>query len=279
MYQEILCEVVEPVATITLNRPDKLNALTGRMLSELRHALAAAEDDARVVGIILTGAGRGFSAGADMRGLSAQASAGAIGGREFAADPALEASPGDPSLGPDFQVTFSYMLAIRKPLIAAVNGPVAGLGLAIAALCDLRFASDQARFTIAFAQRGLIAEHGTSWILPRLLGPSRALDLLWSPRRMDAAEAERIGLVNRVFPAEKLIPETRAYLEELAATTSPTSLMVMKQQVYRHLMLPLGEAMREANRLMAESGKRPDFKEGVASFLERRPPRFARIGK
>jgi enoyl-CoA hydratase/carnithine racemase len=280
MYQEILYDVTEPVATITLNRPDKLNALTGRMLSELRHALAAAENDARVVGIILTGAGRGFSAGADMRGLSAQAAAGEAGsGRGFEADPALDASPGDPSMGPDFQVTFGYLLSIRKPLVAAVNGPVAGLGLAIAALCDLRFASDQARFTIAFGQRGLIAEHGASWILPRLLGPSRALDLLWSPRRMDAVEAERIGLVNRVFPAGKLIPETRAYIEELAATTSPTSLMVMKQQVYRHLMLPLGEAMRDANRLMAESGRRPDFKEGVASFLERRPPKFTRIGK
>jgi enoyl-CoA hydratase/carnithine racemase len=274
MYEQILYQVDDPVATITLNRPDRLNALTQRMLAELRHALAQAEADERVVGIVLTGAGRGFCAGMDMDALGATASG--QGGGE-ALDPALEASPGDPAMGSDFQVTFAYLLSIRKPLVAAINGPAAGLGFGIACLCDLRFASERAKFTTSFSQRGLIAEHGTSWILPRILGPSRALDILWSSRKFDAAEAERLGLVNRVVEADAVVDQARAYIAELAATASPTSLMVMKQQVYRHLNLPLGEAMHESNRLMAESLKRGDFKEGVASFVERRPPRFPRL--
>jgi enoyl-CoA hydratase/carnithine racemase len=276
MYQQIVYEVKDPVATIRLNRPDRLNALTDRMLAELRHALAEAEADARVVGIVLTGAGRGFSAGMDMQSLSATASGERAGADDLSE---LEARPGDPDLGPDFQVTFSYLLGIRKPLVAAVNGPCAGLGMSIALLCDMRFAAPEARFVTAFAQRGLIAEHGMSWILPRLLGPSVALDLLWSGRRVEADEALRIGLVNRVASGQNVVDEAQAYIEGLAKSASPTSIKVMKQQVYRHLMLPLGEAMRDSNRLMGESLGRGDFKEGVASFLERRPPAFPRVGK
>jgi enoyl-CoA hydratase/carnithine racemase len=144
-------------------------------------------------------------------------------------------------------------------------------------LCDLRFASDRAVFLTAFAHRGLIAEHGLSWILPRLIGPSRALDLLWSSRKVEALEAERLGIVNRVIPHERLLEESRAYLQDLAAKSSPTSLKIMKQQVYKHLMARAGEAMEESNRLMADSLKREDFREGVASFVEKRPPRFDRV--
>ncbi len=276
MYQEILYEVKEPVATIHFNRPDRLNAFTNRMLDELRHALAEAERDERVVGIVITGSGRGFSAGMDMQSLGATAAGGQL--RDAGEDrSALAANPGDPSMGPDFEVTWGYLLKLRKPLIAAVNGPCAGLGFVIAMLCDLRFASEKARFTTSFAQRGLVAEHGISWVLPRLIGSSRALDLLWSARKFDAAEAERLGVVDRVVPAEQLLEAARGYIEELAERCSPTSIMLMKQQVYRHLMLPLGEAMRESNKLMAESLGRPDFKEGVASFVEKRPPVFERI--
>jgi enoyl-CoA hydratase/carnithine racemase len=276
MYEQILYEVKEPIATITLNRPERLNALTGRMLDEMRHALDQAERDERVVGMVLTGNGRGFSAGMDMQALGATAAGGTLGA-EVQGAPSLQADPGDKGMGPEFGVTWGYLLTIRKPVIAAVNGPCAGLGFVIALLCDMRFASEQARFTTSFSQRGLVAEHGISWALPRLIGSSRALDLLWSARKVDAAEAERIGMVDRVFPADSLLAETRAYLENLATTCSPTSLMVMKQQVYRHLMVPLGEAMQESNRLMAESLGRPDFKEGVASFVEKRPPRFPPI--
>lgn len=273
MYEQILYDVQDPVATITLHRPDRLNALTYPMLDELRHALAQAEADERVVGIVLTGSGRGFSAGMDMQSLGETAAAGQTEQRAGG----LDASPGDPAMGEDFQVGFAYLLSVRKPLLAAINGPCAGLGLSIALLCDLRFAAEKAVLTTSFAQRGLVAEHGVSWILPRLIGPARALDLLWSARRVDAAEAERLGLVNRVLPDDRLLPEARDYLELLAKSCSPTSLMVMKQQVYRHLMQPLGEALRETNRLMDESLKRPDFGEGVKSFVERRPPRFARL--
>lgn len=275
MYEEIVYEVKDPVATIRFNRPDRLNAFTYRMLDELRHALAEAERDERVVGIVLTGSGRGFSAGMDMQALGETAAGGQVS--DAGDRSALAADPGDPAMGPEFQVTWGYLLTIRKPLIAAVNGPCAGLAFVIAMLCDLRFASEAARFTTSFSQRGLVAEHGVSWVLPRLIGSSRALDLLWSARKIDAAEAQRLGVVDRIVPAERLLDEARGYLEELAERCSPTAIMVMKQQVYRHLMLPLGEAMRESNRLMAESLQRPDFKEGVASFVERRPPRFQRL--
>lgn len=276
MYQEVKYDVDGSAAVIQLNRPDRLNALTHKMLSELRHAIAAAEDDARVVGIILTGAGRGFSAGMDAQALAA----GARGERNLGAnDNEFDVEPGDPAMGPEFSVTYAYLLKVRKPIIAAVNGPVAGLGLSIAALCDLRFASESAVFRTAFAQRGLIAEHGASWILPRLLGPSRALDMMWSPRKIDAKEALAMGLVNRVVPGAELLREAKAYVEEIATWSSPASVMAMKQQVYRALQQPLDVAMNEANARMVESFKRKDFAEGVGSFLENRKPAFPRIGK
>lgn len=273
MYRELIYEVADPVATLTLNRPERLNALTTRLLSEIPHALAAAEADSRVVGIVLTGAGRGFSAGADMDLLGAVAA-----GQGLGSDDTLDSEPGDVTLGPDFAVTYGRILRVRKPILAAVNGPCAGVAFAIALLCDLRFASERALFTTAFAHRGLIAEHGASWILPRLVGPSRALDLLWSARRVDAAEAYRMGFVDRVVPHEDLLAEARRYIEDLALRSSPTSLMVMKQQVYKHLMTTLGPAMEESNRRMMESLRRDDFREGVASFVEKRPPRFKRVG-
>jgi enoyl-CoA hydratase/carnithine racemase len=276
VYQEISYDVEGSSAVIQLNRPDRLNALTHRMLSELRHAIAAAEQDPRVVGIVLTGAGRGFSAGMDAQALAA----GARGeGNLRASDNEFGIEPGDPKMGSEFSVTYAYLLKVQKPVIAAINGPCAGLGLAIAALCDLRFASETAVFRTAFAQRGLIAEHGTSWILPRLLGPSRALDLLWHPRKVDAKEALALGLVNRVVPGAELLRETKAYIDEIATWSSPASVKEMKQQVYRALMQPLDVAMTEANARMAESFERKDFAEGVGSFLENRKPAFPRIGK
>ena len=276
MYQEIIYDVEGSSAVIQLNRPDRLNALTHKMLSELRHAVGAAEDDPRVVGIVLTGAGRGFSAGMDAQALAA----GARGEKTLTAgDNEFAAEPGDSAMGAEFSVTYAYLLKVRKPVIAAVNGPCAGLGLAIAALCDLRFASESAVFRTAFAQRGLIAEHGASWILPRLLGPSRALDLMWHPRKVDAKEALALGLVNRVVPNADLLREAKTYIDEIATWSSPASVMQMKQQVYRALQQPLDVAMNEANARMVDSFKRKDFAEGVGSFLENRKPAFPRIGK
>ena len=275
MYEEIIYEVVDPVATITINRPERLNALTARTQVEIKHAMIAAERDERVVGIILTGAGRAFSAGADMRSLAEIAERRAIDKDESLAR--LEAECRGREVAPEFRVTWSFIPSLKKPVIAAVNGPCAGMSTAIATMCDLRFASDSAVFTTSFSQRGLVAEHGLSWILPRLLGPAKALDLLWSARRVDAQEAERLGLVDRVVPGDDLLATARGYIEDLARNNSPVSIMIMKRQVYLHLMKPLHEAMEDTNRLMAESLTRDDFREGVASFVEKRAPTFSRV--
>lgn len=275
MYDEIKYEVDGPCAVITLNRPDALNAFTNNMLEEMRHAFDTAERDESVVGIVLTGEGRGFCAGMDMNALNSQASGGDLSAGVEAKQ--LDADPGDKSMGNNFRIAFTYMLSIRKPIIAAVNGPCAGLGMSIALLCDLRFASENARFITAFSQRGLVAEHGQSWILPRVVGPARALDLLWSSRRVEAPESLEMGLVNRVFAHDDLLAQSKAYIRDLAEHAAPMSLMLMKQQVYKHLNTNLEEAMKESTKLMNESLERPDFKEGVASFIEKRPPAFTRI--
>lgn len=272
-YQHITYRVDDPVAVITMNRPDRLNAFTNRMLAEVRHAFARAEQDDAVVGIILTGAGRGFCAGMDMGALSGMAS----GGNEREDLSHLAAEPGDPSLGDQFGHAFTYLISVRKPVIAAVNGACAGLGFVFALLCDMRFVEKQAKFSTAFAERGLIAEHGASWILPRLIGSGKALDLLWSSRKFDGVEAERLGLAERLCETGDSVATATSYIRELAARVSPTSLRVIKAQVYRHLHLGLGDALRESNTWMDESLKREDFREGVRSFIEKRPPAFRRV--
>ena len=274
-YEQILYTVEDPIATIRLNRPAQLNAWTDRMGAEVKHALASAEADERVVAIIVTGEGRGFCAGADLKGLQSLSDEGA---EKRSEDPAeLEAFPGDPSMGDSFEGGFTYWMSIRKPIIAAINGPCAGMAVPIALCCDLRFASDRAIITTAFSQRGLIAEWGISWTLSRLVGPAHAMDLILSARRVEALEAERIGLVNRVLPHDELMPFVVDYVREMAAKCSPTSMAIMKRQLYRDQMASLGEAHRNAVDLMVESFGRPDFKEGVDSFVEKRPPRFARV--
>jgi len=275
MYQEIIYDVQDPVAVITMNRPEALNALTGRMQAEIRHALAAAENDPAVVGIVLTGAGRGFCAGADIGGLDATAS-GETGQVEDLSE--FAARPGDTEMGENFQVTFTYMLSVTKPIIAAINGPCAGLGFCYALLCDMRIAERQAKFTTAFSQRGLIAEHASSWLLPRLIGAGKALDLLWSARKFMGEEAKELGVVERLVEQGESLEAAISYIKELAAVASPTSFKVIKAQVYRHLNMELGEAMKESNDWMAESLVREDFKEGVRSFIDKRPPEFKRIG-
>jgi enoyl-CoA hydratase/carnithine racemase len=273
-YQQIVYEVSEGLATVTLNRPEKLNAWTAHMEGEYRHALAAAEKDPDVRVIIVTGAGRGFCAGADMdllSGLSQGRSLERVAGDE---EPP-PASPGErPEVREDFRMLYTYPPAIQKPIIAAVNGAAAGLGFVHTLYCDVRIASDRARFGTVFARRGLIAEHGISWMLPRLIGVQNALDLLYSGRMIDAAEALAIGLVRRVVPHEDLIPTVRAYALELATLSSPRSIAIMKRQVYDALFQDLATANAVANDEMVRSFETEDFREGVASFLERRPPKF-----
>ena len=273
-FESLIYDVDERVATITLNRPDRLNALTRELEDELFHAMKQAEGDDEVRVIILTGAGRAFCAGADLEALSW------IAGIDWSTENLVEVR--EKLLPPrrssqalvDFQRTYSYFLAISKPVIAAINGPSVGLGFILPLYCDVRFASDQARFGTAFAQRGLIAEHGVSWILPRLIGISNALDLLYSARMIEAEEAFRIGLVSRVISAESLMDEVRQYAIHLATKVSPRSLRVMKQQVYESLFQSLDEAIDSANDALVRSFSCDDFKEGIAHFLEKREPRF-----
>jgi len=273
-YQDIIYQVDDPVAVIKFNRPEALNAFTGRMLAEIRHALAAAETDEHVVGIVLTGEGRGFCPGMDMNALDA-ISDGETGSNDDLAD--LKAQPGDPELGDNFQVTYSYLMSIRKPVIAAINGACAGLGLAIATMTDLRIVERSAKFSTAFSQRGLIAEHGISWTLPRLIGSGNALDLLWSARKFTGEEANKIGLAEKLVDDGDSLATAIDYVRNLAASSAPKSLQIMKAQVYRHMNMQLGEAMRETNDWMAASLQRDDFREGVRSFIEKRPPNFERV--
>jgi enoyl-CoA hydratase/carnithine racemase len=260
LVSEVVQRSVEDgVALLTLNRPDRLNAWTG----EMEHAYfglleeCGASEDVRV--IVVTGAGRGFCAGADMKDLQQ------LGDGELTAqNGALQERRPQ-----------SYPLSIPKPILAAINGPCAGIGLVQALMCDIRFAAEGAKLTTAFARRGLVAEHGIGWILPRLVGPARALDLLLSGRVILAAEAAEMGLVNRSFPPETLLEEVLAYARELAVNCSPASMATMKRQVYADLERPLADALEQADRLMHASFGAPDFVEGVASFVERREPRFA----
>ncbi|MFM2071278.1 MAG: hypothetical protein RLZZ623_1541 [Actinomycetota bacterium] len=284
MYEEIIYDVDDPVATITLNRPASLNAWTSTMDAEISDALRRAEADARVVGIVITGAGRAFCAGADMNLLSSLSEGGDDGGlaggdadQPSAASPSGSDAAGDPD--GDFAGRFPYVMTIRKPVIAAINGAVAGMAYPFALCCDIRIVTPDALFLTAFAQRGLIAEWGLSWLLPRLVGPAVALDLLMSSRRVGGAEALQLGLANQLVASDELLPSCRAYIESLARSCSPTSMAIMKQQVYEQLHRGLGAAERDSQRLMVESFGRDDFKEGVRSFLEKRSPDFARIGE
>jgi enoyl-CoA hydratase/carnithine racemase len=271
--QETLYNVADRVATITLNRPDKLNAWTGTMEQEVRAAMHEAENDANVRVIILTGAGRGFCAGADMSLLGSIAQQG-LGdqGREHVLR--NSGNGGRPGVRPDFQKKYSYFPSIQKPVIAAVNGPAVGLGFIITLYCDLRFASDSARFGTAFAKRGLIAEYGISWMLPRLIGPANAMDMLFSARLVDASEALRMGLVNQVFPQDSFLQSVSAYAKDLANNVSPRSLRVIKEQIYNGMFQTLSEAFEGAEQEMVKSLQCEDFKEGVAHFLEKRAPAF-----
>jgi enoyl-CoA hydratase/carnithine racemase len=273
MYEQIEYEVTDPVAVITLNRPDALNAWTSQMGAEVRHAVAQAEKDPVAVGIILTGAGRGFCAGADLNMLAGIGEGQGMG--EASGD--LAADPGDASWGDDLRGEYTYLLSVPKPIIAAINGPVAGMGVPIALCCDLRFMATDAVLTTSFSQRGLIAEWGISWLLPRLIGSAAALDLLWSARKVDGVEAERLGVVNRALPRDEVLDAAKQYIAELAQRCSPTSIAIMKRQVYQQLHAGLGAAEREAQALMVESFSRPDFNEGVRSYMQKRPPDFKRL--
>jgi enoyl-CoA hydratase/carnithine racemase len=275
VFSEILYDVSDKIATITLNRPDKLNAWTGTMEQEVRAALIEASGDDGVGAIILTGAGRGFCSGADMNNLNSIQEGAASGGQTSDSVRAVDnAIPGGLSLSNDYSLRYTYFPTVPKPIIAAINGPAAGLGLIMALYCDVRFASDAAVFSTAFARRGLIAEHGISWMLPTLIGPANALDITLSGRKFNAAEAKEMGLVSKVYPMESFMDDVRAYAVEMATLASPRSIRVMKRQLYQAMLNSLEHSVLLANSEMPASFESEDFKEGVAHFVERRAPNF-----
>ena len=270
-YEQITTAQAGHVLTITLNRPDKLNAWTQRMETEFRHAVQAAGDDTNVRAIVVTGAGRGFCAGADMAILEAGATGKPIGGDT----PSTAEPPGEATgLDANYAHRFSYLLRVGKPLFAAINGPVAGIGLCMTLFCDFRYMAQGQKLTTAFARRGLIAEHGASWMLPRLVGVTNALDLLMSARTLLTDEAAAFGLV-KALPAEGFVAAVQAIAARLVHESSPRSIGVIKRQVYDSLLQSLDEAWRHADVEMRASFASEDFREGVAHFIEKRAPAFS----
>ncbi len=273
---EALYDVKDGIATITLNRPEQLNAWTMQMARDVADGMTEATHDKAVKAIVVTGAGRGFCAGADMNNLQALSKGDSSKSATKAAS-APQFILDDPNVDPAFKNPFSYFPAIPKPIIAAINGPVAGLGFAIALHADIRIAARSAIFTTAFAKRGLIAEHGTSWLLPRLVGQAAALDMLFSARKVTAEEAAQLGLANQCVDDDALMDTTLAYAQMLAQQVAPRSIKIMKQQVYDAQQQSFADAMVIAEREMVASLKTDDFKEGVAHFLEKRAPDFPGI--
>ncbi|GAA2133749.1 enoyl-CoA hydratase-related protein [Actinomadura napierensis] len=250
----VLAERRGPVLVLTLNRPDRLNAWNDDLERRYFALLYDAEADQDVRAIVVTGAGRGFCAGADMADL-----------QEASTADDLDAGRPRPR---------TFPLTVRKPMIAAINGAAVGLGLVEALYCDVRFTVPAAKLGTAFARRGLIAEYGVSWLLPRLIGTGRALDLLLSGRIVQGEEALALGLVNRVVDPGGLLDAAVGYATELAASCSPASMDVIKQQVHRDLDRGFAEALTEADALMLASFRHPDAAEGVAAYVEKRPPAF-----
>jgi enoyl-CoA hydratase/carnithine racemase len=250
------------VVVLTLNRPERMNAWGDGLANAFYSCLDRTEADPEVRAVVVTGSGRAFCAGADMGDLSTISNTTV----DVAGDTDVNKLVGERH--PLFVTT------LRKPIIAAINGACAGIGLTQALMCDVRFAAEGAKFTTSFARRGLVAEYGISWILPRVVGWGAALDLLLTGRVFYADEAAALGLVKEVVPADELLARTIAYAEDIAANCAPSSLAVIKQQVYADTMRDVFEASAAAEQLMHESMLRPDFIEGITSFFEKRPPRF-----
>lgn len=257
MEQPILKSFRQGVLTLAINNPERRNAWNAELERALRAALQAADADPETRVLILTGAGRTFCPGAD---------AAALGRGQVAVSPVAESDD-------DLEQRYSYMLGLRKPLIAAINGAAAGVGLCLALYCDLRFMVDDARITTSFTRRGLVAEHGSAWMLPRLIGPMNAADLLLSGRVLTGREAAELGLV-RALPGEGFMDAVQAYAADMALNCSPRSMAVVKAQLALALRQTLAQATARANAETAAAVREPDFAEGVAHFVERRAPQF-----
>ena len=270
-FEHILLDLPGPddhgIATLTLNRPEAMNAFTNVMVREMVAAFDITDADDTVRSVIVTGAGRAFCAGADLSG----------GADTFNASRQPDRVAGDnttrvPRDGGGRVTT--RIFESRKPVIGAINGHAVGVGITMTLPMDIRMASTGAKIGFVFAKRGIVPEAASSWFLPRLVGISNALDLLYSARLVDAAEAQSMNLVSRVMPPETLRESTIQYAQELATQVSPRSLRMMKRELYQAQFQSLSEAIDQANQDMLESFSCNDFREGVAHFIEKRPPRF-----
>lgn len=264
-YQQILYEVRDRIATVTLNRPEQLNAWTDVMAEEVYQAMhvAAADDEVRV--IVLTGAGRAFCAGGDITGFKSD------NPRQL-----IDKLPRayDFSRRPDFQSRATYFPSVPKPVVGMLNGATAGLGLVHALFCDVRFAAEEATITTAFARIGLCSEYGMAWILNRVAGHANALDLLITGRKIKGAEALQLGLVNQVHPGAQLAQATHAYVRDIADAVSPRSARIVKQQLWNLPFHSLHESVIADSDEMMRSNVCEDFQEGKRAFKEKRAPRF-----
>jgi enoyl-CoA hydratase/carnithine racemase len=254
---EVLCEVSDEVALVTFNRPDHFNSWTASMEAEYFDRLDRLDADPGVRVIVVRGVGdRSFCSGADVNDMSKTAkSAGVVN--------PLRTRP------------MTYARSIRKPMIAAINGACAGIGLVQALCCDIRFAVEGVTMTTAFTRRGLAAEFGTPWLLVRTIGTARASDLLLSGRRFTSGEAAQMGMINAIFPRDELMPFVLDYAREMAANCAPLAMATIKEQLRRDWERPLSFAEGEALLITRDPQRREDLREGIASFLERRPPHFA----
>ena len=274
MNNAVLYEKKEGVAIVTMNRPERLNAVNDEIRAGLREKLDDAAKDEEVKVIIVTGAGRGFCAGADMDGLKKTTKSNNKITPEDDIDEKLPNEIIGPKIAEHFQTRFGFLATCRKPIIAAINGPCAGIGLVMTLFCDLRFAAEGAKFTTAFSRRGLIAEHGISWILPKLIGHAHAMDILFTGRVFLAEEAFKIGLINNCFPKDGFMESTLEYVKDLANMSSPRSIAVMKSQIYKAFFQNLNDAASIGDLEMEKSFLSEDFKEGVNHFMEKRAPKF-----
>ena len=266
-------EVADRVALVTLHRPERLNAWTARMEAEYRHVVGTADADPGVRVVVVTGAGRGFCAGADTKALDKTIE---VGDYATAAGPEEVPLPAAPDAPDALRQRHSFVLGLSVPVIAAINGAAAGVGLVVACFADIRFAAAGAKLTTSFGRLGIPAEFGISWLLPRLVGPAHAADLLFSSRVLLAEEAAEIGLVNRVLPPDELLPFTLDYARRMASEISPSSLRAMKRQLWLDAAAgrDLAASSTHAEALMREMMTQPDFVEGAAALREKRPPRF-----
>jgi len=260
------------LATIWLNRPHRMNAWTGRLHTEYRYLLKQANDDAKVRAIIVTGRGKGFCVGGDSEALSGHADRGAYSS-------GISADIAKPGYGthPNFDASFAYHFGLDKPVIAAMNGPAAGVGLALACFADLRFAVPGVKFTTAHGKLNLPAEYGLSWMLPKIVGLGRANDLLLTSRVFTSDEALTLGFVNQIFEPEALMEQTREYAHQLIASVSPNSLRQTRWQIYKDLHRDVASAILESERLIEDMAKEEDFKEGIAALVEKRPPQWPSV--